>query len=189
MAEGDAAGTPPEADALISRDPSVLLAVVVADCVPLLLMDTRSGAVAAIHAGWRGTAAGIATETVSALRRAYGTEVGDLVVAIGPAIGSCCYEVGSELVDAFAAAGHERYLIDRWFATPPPRRGEPRGLQRKLRLDVVTANRDQLILTGVREDRIFSAGCCTAMHTDVFTSYREEKDRAVRIAGAIRCAL
>jgi copper oxidase (laccase) domain-containing protein len=113
----------------------------------------------------------------------FGVAPRDLVVAIGPNIGSCCYEVGPELVDAFAAAGHERYLIDRWFLAPPP----PRGTRErpKMRLDVAGANRDQLILAGVREENIHAAGLCTAMHLDVLTSYRVEKEKAGRIAGVI----
>ena len=84
--------------------------------MPLLLADPRTGAVAAVHAGWRGTAAGAATAALDALAREFGSRPEDLVVAIGPSIGACCYEVGSELVDAFAAAGHARHLIDRWFS-------------------------------------------------------------------------
>jgi len=82
-------------------------------------------------------------------------------------------------VDAFAAAGHERYLIDRWFMTPR---------DRNLRLDVAGANRDQLILAGVREEHIHVSGLCTAMHLDVLTSFRAEKAKAGRIAGVIRAS-
>jgi copper oxidase (laccase) domain-containing protein len=96
----------------------------------------------------------------------------------------CCYEVRSELVDAFAAAGHERYLIDRWFLSPPPARGSKE--RSSLALDVARANVDQLILAGVPEDQIFASGLCTAMHLDVLTSYRKEKEKAGRIAGVIR---
>src|SRR6185503_10542829 len=150
------------------RRQAVALVVRAADCVPLLIGDSRTGAVAAVHAGWRGTAAGVAAAAIGALARDFGSRPGDLVVAIGPAIGPCCYEVGSDLVDAFAAAGHERYLIDRWFMTP---RGQ------KMRLDVVGANRDQLVLSGVREENIHACGLCTAMHLDVLTSYRAERDK------------
>ena len=167
----------PRADAVISDAPDVAIVVRAADCVPLLIADTRTGAVAAVHAGWRGTAARVAAAAVEEMHRQFGTDAADLMVAIGPAIGPCCYEVGSDLVDAFAAAGHERYLIDRWFMTP--RDG-------KMRLDVVGANRDQLILAGVREENVHACGLCTAMHLDVLTSYRAEKSAAGRIAGAIR---
>ena len=184
----DAASMPllaTEADALISVAPRIAVAVRAADCVPLLMADPITGAVAAVHAGWRGTAAGIAGEAVEAMQREFGVKPGNLIAAIGPSIAPCCYEVGSDLVDAFAAAGHERHLIARWFATPPP----PRGSRERppLRLDVAGANRDQLVLAGVPEERIFLSGLCTAMHLDVLTSYRAEKERAGRIAGVI-CA-
>jgi YfiH family protein len=167
----------PDADVLVGNDPEMALTIRAADCVPLLIADRATGAVAAVHAGWRGTAAGAATAAVEALSRDFGSRPHDLVAAIGPSIGACCYQVGSELVDAFAAAGHERYLVDRWFSTP--REGG-------LRLDVAGANRDQLVLTGVPEEQIHVAGLCTAMHLDVLTSFRAEKEKAGRIAGVIR---
>jgi copper oxidase (laccase) domain-containing protein len=102
-----------------------------------------------------------------------------VVAAIGPAIAPCCYEVGPDLVDAFAAAGHERHLIDRWFQV---RRDG------KLRLDVPGANRDQLVLAGVAEENVHVANLCTAMNVEVLTSYRAEQERAGRIAGVIRPA-
>ncbi|MBM3818147.1 MAG: peptidoglycan editing factor PgeF [Acidimicrobiia bacterium] len=167
----------PEADVLIGDDPEMALTIRAADCVPLLIADGASGAVAAVHAGWRGTAAGAATAAVEALARNFRSRPQDLVAAIGPSIGACCYQVGSELVDAFAAAGYERHLVDRWFSTP--REGG-------LRLDVAGANRDQLVLAGVPEAQIHVAGLCTAMHLGVLTSFRAEKERAGRIAGVIR---
>jgi copper oxidase (laccase) domain-containing protein len=121
---------------------------------------------------------------VEALTREFGSRAADLVAAIGPAIGPCCYEVGSELVDAFAASGHARHLIDRWFVAPPPTRGAfERG---KLRLDVPGANRDQLLLAGLAEDNVHVSGLCTACHLDLFPSYRVEKQAAGRLAAAIR---
>src|SRR5688572_17004373 len=175
---------PVDADVLISDDPVVAVAVRAADCVPLLLADAATGAVAAVHAGWRGTAARAAAAAVDAMVREFGSRPADLTVAIGPSIGRCCYEVGPELVDAFAAAGHARHLIQRWFATPPP----PRGSRARptLRLDVSGANRDQLVLAGVPETSIHMSGLCTAMHLDVLTSFRAEKEKAGRIAGVIR---
>ncbi len=158
---------PPRADALVSDAADVALVVRAADCVPLLIGDPRTGAAAAVHAGWRGTAARVAVAAVEALARDFGSRPGDLVVAIGPAIGSCCYEV-------------ERYLIDRWFMTPRDQR---------MRLDVPGANRDQLMLAGVGEENIHASGLCTAMHLDVLTSYRAERDKAGRIAGVIRASM
>lgn len=183
---GTPADTLEEADALVSIDPRVAIAVMAADCVPLLMADRVTGAVAAVHAGWRGTAARVSGQALATMAAEFGTRPGDVVAAIGPAIGACCYEVGTELVDAFAAAGHERYLIDRWFLAPPPRRDERRSTPPKLRLDVAGANRDQLVLAGVPESQIHLAGICTAMHLEVLTSYRAEQAAAVRLAGAIR---
>lgn len=170
-------------DVLVSNAAGVAIAVRAADCVPLLIADSRTGAVAAVHAGWRGTAAGAAGAAVSALAREFGSRPADLVVAVGPSIGPCCYEVGSELVDGFASAGHERHLIDRWFLAPPP----PRGSRERppLRLDLPGANRDQLVLAGVPPEHIHVSDLCTAMHLDVLTSYRIERAEAGRIIGAI----
>jgi YfiH family protein len=180
-------GNRAEADALVSDDPGIAIAVRAADCVPLLMADRSRGVVAAVHAGWRGTAARAAVAGLNALGREFGTRPSDVVAAIGPSIGPCCYEVGSDVVDAFAAAGHARYLIDRWFATKPaPGSRFQRATQGSLRLDVAASNRDQLMLAGVPEDQIHVSGLCTAMHLDVLTSYRAEKEQAGRIAAVIR---
>jgi YfiH family protein len=172
------------ADVLVSDDPQRAVLVRAADCAPVLLADRRTGAVAAVHAGWRGTCAGAAPAAVEALGREWGSRPRDLVAAIGPAIGPCCYEVGTELVDAFAAAGHPRHLIDRWFQARPPARGQT--TVPPLRLDVPGANRDQLEMAGVPADQIHVAGLCTAEHLELLTSYRAEKEGAGRLAGVIR---
>src|SRR5258705_9878187 len=142
----------PQADALVSDAPDVALVVRAADCVPLLIGDSRTGTVAAVHAGWRGTAAGVAAAAIGALARGFGSRPGDLVVPVGPAIGPCCYEVRPDLVDAVAAARHERYLIERWFMTPR---------DQKMRLHVPGSNRDQLILAGAPEGNIHGGGLWT----------------------------
>jgi YfiH family protein len=176
----------PDADVILSNDPGTAIGVRAADCVPLLLADEETGAVAAVHAGWRGTSAGAASAAVSALTSEFGVNPENLVAAIGPSIGPCCYDVGSELVDAFAAAGHARHLIDRWFPLKSPGSGSRAREAGTLVLDVPGANRDQLVLAGVPEDRIYLSGLCTAEHLDVLTSYRVEKGSAGRIAGVIR---
>ena len=179
----------PEADALVSDDPRIAVAVRAADCVPLLMADRARGVVAAVHAGWRGTVARVAVAALDALIREFGTRPADVVVAIGPSIGPCCYEVGPDLVDAFAAAGHGRALVDRWFLPASVSRGfSPTARLGSLRLDVAGANRDQLVLAGVAEDQIHLAGLCTAEHLDVLTSYRAEKEKAGRLVAAIRAA-
>jgi hypothetical protein len=176
----------PAADLLVSTDPTVAIAVRAADCVPLLIADPQTGAVAAVHAGWRGTAAGATSAAVDALVRHCHASPERIVAAIGPSIGVCCYEVGSELVDAFAAAGHARHLIDRWFTVGDRGVGSGDWKTGKLYLDIAGANRDQLVLAGIPESQIHVSGLCTAMHLDILTSYRVEKERAGRIAGVIR---
>jgi len=183
----------PDADGVVSAEPDIALVVRAADCVPLLMADRRTGVVAAVHAGWRGTAARVAPAAIETMGREFESRPEDIVVAIGPAIGPCCYEVGTDVVDAFASAGHERYLIERWFQAPPAPRGGFRPVPSatdgpRMRLDVPGANRDQLILAGVAAHNIHLAGLCTAMHLDVLTSYRAEKERAGRIAGVIRAS-
>jgi YfiH family protein len=183
----------PEGDVLVSNNPDLAIAVRAADCVPLLMADSRTGAVAAVHAGWRGTAAGAARVAVETMGKEFGVEPGDVTVAIGPSIGACCYEVRSDLVDAFAAAGHSRPLIDRWFQAQPSGGGSekhsqpaPHASGTKLWLDVAGANRDQLVLAGVRDEHIHVAGLCTAMDLKIFTSFRAEQEQAGRLAGVIR---
>jgi len=96
-----------ECDALITDRPGVPLLVFSADCIPVLLYDPEKGAAAAIHSGWRGTAAGIAAKAVRAMRGRYGTFPGNLLAAIGPGIGPCCFETGEEVVRAIGALGFD----------------------------------------------------------------------------------
>jgi YfiH family protein len=167
-----------EADAVVSRDPTRLLTVRVADCVPLLIADRRTGAVAAVHAGWRGTASRIAPAVVGRMHDEFGTAPEDIVAAIGPSIRACCYEVGPELVDAFREAGaSDRELAD-WFS--------PRGASDRLVLDVARATRDQLAAAGVPDARILDSGLCTCCHRDLFHSYRRDQGLAGRMVGFIR---
>lgn len=167
---------PPEADALVTSTPGAALAVVTADCVPILLADAVSGAVGAVHAGWRGTAANIAAAAVGTLADRWGVAPDRLVAAIGPSIGACCYEVGDELDAAFAAAGHAPQVRARWFA---------RDAAGRLRLDLWAANRDLLIRAGLRADSVHVAGLCTKTHLDWFESYRAEGAGAGRLAALI----
>ena len=165
----------PRADGLVSSDPSLMLTVRVADCAALLIADSRRGAVAAVHAGWRGTAAGIAAAAVARLREPHGSDPRDLVAALGPSIGPCCYTVGEELIDAFRSEAQDDANPDRWF-----RQGK--GLQ----LDLWTANRDQLEAAGVPAAAIYVSGLCTACHPKWFYSYRREGTAAGRLVGFIR---
>jgi len=167
----------PAADIIATDDPAVAVAVQVADCVPLLVADRRSGAVAAAHAGWRGTAAGVAQAAVEALERAFGARPADLVAAAGPSIGPCCYEVGEEVRQAFERAGFEGARLLRWFADGP------RG---RLYLDLWQATADQLEAAGVPPSSIHLSRLCTATWRQVFWSYRADGPGTGRLAGVIR---
>jgi YfiH family protein len=170
----------PEADIIVSGDDQCALAIRVADCVPLLMADRRTGAVAAAHAGWRGLAAGVPAATVAALAREYGSRPVDLIAAAGPSIGACCYEVGPEVRDRFARAGFAPSDLDRWFSAAP-RSGHSF-------FDGWAATRDQLVAAGLSPEQIFVSEMCTASHPDAFCSYRRDGSAAGRLAGAIRWA-
>jgi len=150
-------------DALTTDDRHILLGVQTADCVPVLLGDARSGACAAVHAGWRGTAAEIVGRALERMREVYGTRSEDVGAAIGPAANVCCYEVGSEVIEIFRArfAGADELLV-------PTREGHAR-------IDLQRANRQQLAEAGVSTERIHTAPFCTMCRDDLFFSYRREK--------------
>jgi polyphenol oxidase len=172
-----ARGERPEADGIVSADPSVALVVRVADCAPLLVADKRNGAVAAVHAGWRSTMRRIAAEAVRTLAEKYGSRPEDLVVALGPSLGACCGEMGEEVVAAFQQAGHDSVSIDRWFSREPGRRPH---------FDLWRANTDQLEAVGVPSASIHVSGLCTRTHSQVFHSYRASGPAAGRMAAVIR---
>jgi hypothetical protein len=150
-------------DALVSNTPKVLLAIKTADCVPILIGDPKTGAFAAVHAGWRGTSQSIVIGAIKHLQSEYGTAAKDLRAAIGPAANACCYEVGSEVIDQFK----ERFPQAGHLFTPT-RDGHAR-------IDLQTANRDQLRGAGVIPERIHIAPLCTMDRNDLFFSYRQEK--------------
>jgi YfiH family protein len=157
VVEAPWSGTP-EADAAVAVVRGWLLGIETADCLPVLLVDPRRRAVAAAHAGWRGTAAGVVRRAVEALV-ARGSSPADLVAALGPGIGPCCYEVGEELRAAFGPDGAA-------FFAPGPR-GRPH-------LDVRAANVRQLVDAGVRPEAIHHLDECTACRADLYHSYRRD---------------
>lgn len=169
--------TRPEADVIVSDDPSSAIAVRVADCAPVLLADCRIGVVSAAHAGWRGTVQGAAASAVRAMRESFGSNPADLVAAIGPCLGACCGEVGPEVVAAFRDAGHPAVSVARWFTA---------GTGDRSYLDLSLANRDQVEAAGVPASQIHVAGLCTKSFAGVFHSYRAAKEHAGRMVGIIR---
>jgi YfiH family protein len=182
-------------DIAVTDNPGIALSVRVADCVPILLADARTGAVAAVHAGWRGTAAGAALRAVEKAAEVFGVAPRDLVAAIGPSIGPCCYRVGADVRSAFEAERRWGGLVDAWFASAPvaaARHGVPgsdpsaSGNGPASFLDTWRANADQLVRAGVPADRVHVAGLCTSCHRDLFHSYRVDGDRAGRMLGVIR---
>jgi YfiH family protein len=150
-------------DALVSNTPGILLGVKTADCVPVLFGDPKTGAFAAVHAGWRGTSESIVTKAIAQLQSEYSTRPEDLRCAIGPAANTCCYEVGSEVIERFKELFPKS---DHLFKPTRPDHA---------RIDLQTANRDQLIGAGVSPERIHIAPLCTMDRTDLFFSYRREK--------------
>lgn len=188
----------PRADALATRTPGLLLGVQTADCVPILLADTRNRAVAAIHAGWRGTLARIAVKTLGRMRMEFGTRPRDVVAALGPAIGRCCYQVGSDVAKSFAAqfpnaaewfegpfdqlAYGEDPLWLPWLTMMPPGHVPPPP---RVQLDFRASNRWQVIDAGVPEKQIDVSDLCTACRTDLLFSYRRDGAKAGRMMSVI----
>lgn len=159
----DVLGDDQYCDALVSNTPNILLAVKTADCVPILIGDPKTGAFAAVHAGWRGTSALIVQRAIDELKNKYATEGGDLRAAIGPAANVCCYEVGAEVIGQFKERFRETESL--FVAT---REGHAR-------IDLQKFNRNQLVSAGVLPERIHIAPFCTMDRTDLFFSYRREK--------------
>ena len=188
----------PKADAVITATPGLLLGIQTADCVPILLADTRLHVVAAIHAGWRGTLARIAIKTLGRMTMEYGTRPRDVIAALGPAIGGSCYEVGPEVAQAFAAqfpsaadwfdgpfehlAHGEEPLWLPWLTMMPPGHVPPPP---RVQLDLRASNLQQLIDAGVPEKQISVSDLCTACRTDLLFSYRREGAKTGRLMAVI----
>jgi YfiH family protein len=163
--EAEAPGRP-RCDVLITRSTAKTLLLRYADCTPVLIADTRRPAIGVVHAGWRGSAVRASQAAVSAMAEAFGSEPRDLVAGIGPAIGPCCYEVGSDVVDAFA--DRPQLFSDG-------------------RLDLWEANRLALLEAGVPAEQVEVSGVCTQCHAERFFSHRANGGQpAGRFAAVIR---
>lgn len=158
----DARGDTIYCDAILSNASGVLAGVKTADCVPILIGDPKSGAFTAVHAGWRGTLAEVAIKALQQMTMTYQTNASDVCVAIGPAAGSCCYEVGTDVIDPFKSKFPDQKLF---------RETRPSHAC----INLLEANRSQLIAAGVQREKINIAPLCTMCRTDLFFSYRREK--------------
>jgi polyphenol oxidase len=181
--------TPLQGDAVITQTPGLLLSVQTADCVPILMVDPKRRVVAAVHAGWRGTLRRIAGKTAGQMQMLYGSQPKDLVAAVGPAIARCCFEVGPEVVKEFDSqfvaaqewfegpyeamvSGEDRNPLA-WLTMMPPGHVPPPP---RAMLDLHAANRAILLEAGLAPQNIFASDLCTATRTDLFFSYRRERE-------------
>ena len=191
------AAVPPQpckGDASSTNTAGLLLAVQTADCVPILLVDPKKRAVAAVHAGWKGTLARITEKAVGRMRYEYGSKPAQLLAAIGPSVGPCCYEVGVDFVSKFTAqfadaadyfdearSGEEPNPLQWLNMAPPGHQPPPKGVH----LDLRKANRSQLLAAGLRPQNIFVSEFCTACRTDLFFSYRKEGSLSGRLMSVV----
>lgn len=183
------------ADAVVTDNSAIALSVKVADCVPVLIGDRTTGAAAAVHAGWRGAVSGVISAAVRELESAFRSKPADLVAAIGPSIGPCCYRVGPELQDLFLGTGDAGGGVEPWFTPLPPapaQRGVPGSEpvspdgRPPLWLNMWSVVLDQLGASGLEPDNVHVSRLCTSCGRDVFHSYRVDGPAAGRMVGVIR---
>jgi YfiH family protein len=184
-------------DGLITRVPGILLAIQTADCLPVILVDTKQRAVGVFHAGWRGTVKRIVEKGVGEMRRYFGTLPRDIKAAIGPGVHGCCYDVGPEVRQQFESQfAYAEDLFREVEESNPVREKYPllfltarapghSELPTKIFLDLVEANRRQLIDVGVSPRNISASPLCTACRPDLLFSYRAEKGVTGRMMGVV----
>jgi YfiH family protein len=170
--------TPHQADGLMTAEPGLLIGVQTADCIPVLVADRRRRVVAAFHAGWRGTVKRIVETGVARMRREFGCRPEDLTAAIGPGIGACCYVVGNEVLSSFKS--NFTYGMELFHEA-----SDPAGPVSLLSVDLVEANRRQLLDAGLAPDTIHATGGCTSCHADLFFSHRASGGRTGRMMSVI----
>jgi YfiH family protein len=161
-----------QADALITKEPMIAIGVETADCVPILLIDPITPAVGAVHAGWRGTVQTIVRKAVAKMQSSFGSDPGQMIAAIGPAIGPECYEVDEPVM------GPVRASFPFWNEVVAPRGNN------RWSLDLVKLNRLELMQTGLMAENVHSLGLCTSCEKDLFYSFRAE-GRTGRMLSAV----
>ena len=190
----DSPAAPCRGDASATNLPGLLLAVQTADCVPILLVDLKKRAVAAVHAGWRGTLQRIVAKTIGKMQMQFGSNPADLLAAIGPSIGGCCYEVGTEVASEFRSqfsnasewfdelrTGDEPNPLQ-WLNMAPPGHKPP---PKNVLLDLRKANFTQFLEVGLRKQNIAVSDLCTACRRDLLFSYRKEAGTTGRLMSVI----
>jgi polyphenol oxidase len=187
--------SPPVGDGLITATPGLLLAVQTADCLPVIVVDKKRQVVGVFHAGWRGTVKRIVEKGVGEMRRHFGSRPRDLAAAIGPGVHNCCYTVGAEVRDNFASQfAYAADLFHEVEESDPVREKYPMlfltarapghsTLPKKIFLNLVEANRRQLLDAGVPAKNIEASPLCTSCRTDLLFSYRAEQGRTGRVMG------
>jgi YfiH family protein len=186
-----------KADGAITATPGLLLAIQTADCIPVLVADKRQRVVAAFHAGWRGTVKRIVELGVGRMRLEFGCRPADLIAAIGPGNSQCCYAVGEEVLSEFESQfGYARELFREVFDSDPVRTKYPMlfltqrapghsPIGPQLHLDLIEANRRQLLDAGLKASAIGITGGCTGCHSDLFFSHRTSRGHAGRMMSVI----
>jgi polyphenol oxidase len=161
----------PEADALITDRPGLFPAVKTADCLPVLILDPVKRVAAAVHAGWRGTVLRITREVIDLMKSRFDCDPGNITAALGPGIGTCCYEVDDAVLVPFRRAlpDADRFITIRELDTSHGQKS-----RQSFRLDLAAANRFELIAHGVPEANIVTAGLCTSCRPDLFFSHRRD---------------
>jgi hypothetical protein len=195
---GDAARERPcKGDGLMTDEPGLLLGVQTADCIPVLVADRKRRAVAAFHAGWRGTVKRIVETGVGRMRMEFGSRPEDLIAAIGPGIGACCYAVGEEVFSSFESQfSYGRELFCEVYDSDPVRTKYPMlfltqrapghsPIGPSLHLNLIEANRRQLLAAGLKPKAISIVGGCTNCRPDLFFSHRASKGHAGRMLSVI----
>jgi polyphenol oxidase len=187
-------------DGLMTDEPGVLLGIQTADCIPVLVADRKKRAVAAFHAGWRGTLARIVENGVGRMRLEFGSRPEDLIASIGPGIGQCCYSVGEEVQEQFESQfNYASELFREVYDSDPIRQKYPMlfltarapghsDIGPGMHLDLAEANKRQLLAAGLRKGAIFLTGECTGCHTDRFFSHRIERGFTGRMMSVIGIA-
>jgi YfiH family protein len=192
-----ACAQPCKGDGLMTNAPGLLLAVQTADCIPVLVADRKRRIVAAFHAGWRGTVKRIVESGIGRMRLEYGSRPEDLIAAIGPGIGACCYAVGEEVFSSFVS--QFPYFADLFFEvydSDPVRTRYPMlfltqrapghsPIGPSLHLDLIEANRRQLLAAGLAPRSIKVVGGCTSCQRELFYSHRASKGHAGRMMAVI----